>query len=223
MASEITWRHTVTGATLYFTIRAAPKSMWNTDIAALQNLVSVEWTHYDLAMTEVADCYLYIGDWPLPSPAVGFYWVDVFLQAGALPIITDTLLTTMFGYWNGTTFEMGTSDLVNAPNATAITAIQNGLFKLVNAAKLLLMENAVTSGSVSDAAATQTSFITDLTEATNNHYRYRILEFTSGNLMGQGRQIIDYSGATKAVTLDSALTEAPANGDDFVILGYIAP
>ena len=69
---------------------------------------------------------------------------------------------------------------------------------------------------VNDASATITSFVTDLTETTNDHYNGRIITFTSGNLAGQATDITDYDGTTKAVTV-TALTEAPADNDQFVI------
>ncbi len=63
---------------------------------------------------------------------------------------------------------------------------------------------------------TATAFTTDLTEATNDHYNGRSLVFTSGALAGQQTTITDYTGATKLVTV-AAMTEAPANNDEFYI------
>ena len=77
--------------------------------------------------------------------------------------------------------------------------------------------NSVESANVNDASATTTSFVTDLTETTDDHYIGLTIKFTTGNLAGQGTDITDYNGTTKAVTV-TALTEAPANGDDFIIL-----
>lgn len=71
---------------------------------------------------------------------------------------------------------------------------------------------------VNDASATTTSFVTDLTEATDDHYIGKTLAFTSGNLSSQSRIISDYNGTTKAITFDEALTEAPADNDEFIIL-----
>lgn len=74
----------------------------------------------------------------------------------------------------------------------------------------------VVTASVNDASATTTSFVTDLTEATNDHYKGRLITFTSGALLGQQTDITAYNGTTKAITC-TALTEAPANGTTFVI------
>lgn len=72
------------------------------------------------------------------------------------------------------------------------------------------------TGSVNDAAATTTSFVTDLSSAVNDYYNGRLLTFTSGVLTGQQVEITDYVGATKTVTV-SATTSAPANTVTFVI------
>lgn len=66
------------------------------------------------------------------------------------------------------------------------------------------------------SGSTTTSIVTNLTEATNDHYNGRVITFTSGALLGQTTSISDYDGATKTLTV-VALTEAPANTDGFVI------
>jgi hypothetical protein len=70
------------------------------------------------------------------------------------------------------------------------------------------------TGSVDDASATTTAFVSDLTEATDDHYIGRHVIFTSGALLGQASAITDYDGTTKTLTVE-ALTEAPANGVTF--------
>lgn len=84
-----------------------------------------------------------------------------------------------------------------------------------------LIEQGVTTGTVVDEAATTTSFISSMTEATNNHYKGNVLAFTAGTLATQARRISAYNGTTKTITLESALTDAPANGAAFMILGRI--
>lgn len=61
-----------------------------------------------------------------------------------------------------------------------------------------------------------TSVVTNLTEATDNHYNGRVITFVSGALAGQTASITDYDGTSKTLTV-STLTEAPANTDAFVI------
>lgn len=66
------------------------------------------------------------------------------------------------------------------------------------------------------AGSTTTSIVTNLTEATDDHYNGRVITFTSGALAGQSSSISDYNGTTKTLTI-VAVTEAPANTDPFVI------
>lgn len=76
------------------------------------------------------------------------------------------------------------------------------------------------AGEVRGACAsgcTTTSIITNLTEATNDHYNGRTIQFTSGALAGQISEVTDYVGATGTLTV-VALTEAPALNDTFVLL-----
>ena len=82
-----------------------------------------------------------------------------------------------------------------------------------------LVEGVVSvEGAVNDAGATTTVFITDLTEASDSHYSHLTLVFIDGALVGQAKPILLYNGTTKTITLDEALSEAPANGDSFIIL-----
>jgi hypothetical protein len=83
------------------------------------------------------------------------------------------------------------------------------------------MINGVTSGTVNDGSASASSFVTDLTEASDNHYNGSVLLFLDDPLKGQSRKISDYDGTSKTITLAAAFTEAPDNGDAFVILGRI--
>jgi len=73
----------------------------------------------------------------------------------------------------------------------------------------------VVSGSVNDASATISSFISDLTGTHDDHFGDQTLYFTSGNLAGMSRIITTYISSTKEVTFDEEWPEAPANGDDF--------
>jgi hypothetical protein len=59
----------------------------------------------------------------------------------------------------------------------------------------------------------------DITEATADHYNGRIVIFTSGVLQNQATDITDYVavGGIGQFTV-TAMTEAPANDDTFVIV-----
>lgn len=77
-----------------------------------------------------------------------------------------------------------------------------------------------TVGAVNDASATTTDFNTDgFTEATDDHFNGHYLVFTSGALKGQGRRIRDYVGTGQDCLFDRPFTEAPADNDEFVIIG----
>src|SRR3990167_7910560 len=56
------------------------------------------------------------------------------------------------------------------------------------------------SGTVNDVGATTTSFITDLTEASDDHYNGALLVFTGGALNGQARGGGDHTRAGKTNT-----------------------
>ena len=73
-------------------------------------------------------------------------------------------------------------------------------------------------GQVNDLSATTTSFVTNLATAVDDYYNGQTLHFISGALSGQSQVIRDYDGATKTITLDSALTSAPGNADEFIVL-----
>lgn len=66
---------------------------------------------------------------------------------------------------------------------------------------------------------TTTAFETNITEATADHFNDRICLFVTGNLAGQQKAVTDYvlSGGRGKFTVN-ALTEAPANGDTFILV-----
>ncbi len=75
---------------------------------------------------------------------------------------------------------------------------------------------------VNDASATTTAFAADqFTEATDDHFNGRLITFSSGALKGQQTDVTDYDAAGGAQGSQeftvTALTEAPADGDFFVI------
>ena len=105
------------------------------------------------------------------------------------------------GFLSGTTHLNADVQKIN-DSSTAADNLSKGALALVSATV--------------QTNSTTTTVKTDLTEATNDHYNGRTLTFISGNLAGQSTEITDYSGSSKDLTV-VALTEAPANGDIFVI------
>lgn len=90
-----------------------------------------------------------------------------------------------------------------------------------SAVNLALSSGGILPGTVdTTVAATTTEFeAADITEATADHFNGRIIIFTSGALQYQACSISDYalSGGKGHFTV-STLTEAPSNGDTFIIV-----
>ena len=105
-----------------------------------------------------------------------------------------------------------------ATSRTAVTDIQTDVNAIQSNVDILIGALIVTQSTVSDASPSTTSFDTALTNATNDFYNNAVLTFTSGNLDGQSRRVSDYNGTTNVITLDPALTSAPANSDAFTIV-----
>ncbi len=66
---------------------------------------------------------------------------------------------------------------------------------------------------------TTTQFDCDSTEATDDQYNGRRLVFISGANLHEAATILNYTGATKRITLASAMTAAPSDNDRFIIIG----
>ncbi len=75
----------------------------------------------------------------------------------------------------------------------------------------------VTQSTVNDPAPSSTRFVTNLTNPTSDFYTNSVITFTSGALNGQVRRVSGYDGATKALSVDPALTQVPVSGDAFTI------
>ena len=74
---------------------------------------------------------------------------------------------------------------------------------------------------VSDALPGDDSFDTTLESTTDDFWNGSVLAFTSGDLKGLARKILDYDGTDKTITLSAAFPAAPANSDEFVVLARI--
>lgn len=92
------------------------------------------------------------------------------------------------------------------------------------ATRLALSASQIIPGTVDTVTNTHTPTVTefqadDITEATGDHYNGRIVIFTSGSLIAQATEIIDYAlvGGIGQFTVVS-MTDAPANNDTFIIV-----
>lgn len=114
--------------------------------------------------------------------------------------------------------------ITTATNVTnQVTADVTAISGDSNAADALeaLMDGTIVA-QVNDGSATTTDFAADgFTEATDDHFNGRLITFITGNLSGQQTDITDYDAADGAQGSQqftvTALTEAPANDDYFVI------
>lgn len=86
-----------------------------------------------------------------------------------------------------------------------------------NAQRELSLGSRGVVGFTAQTGSSTTAIITNLTEATDDHYNGRTVVFTTGALAGQAATISDYAGATKTITV-AAMTDSPANGDIGVII-----
>lgn len=136
---------------------------------------------------------------------------EINTNAGAIALVDlVTDITTKTGY---------------SLSAAGVTAVWNeylidpSIPITGRSALLLASSSGLGSFSVDDVSATTTSFVTDLTSTVDDFYADMQLTFTSGALTGQIRVISSYDQATKTITLDEALTSAPANNDTFVVSG----
>jgi len=76
------------------------------------------------------------------------------------------------------------------------------------------------SGSVvTDTSNTARKFKTNLS-GTAIKYIGTFLHFTSGNLIGETREVIDFEEATQFITVNKSFSSTPTTGDTFILSGY---
>jgi hypothetical protein len=67
------------------------------------------------------------------------------------------------------------------------------------------------------SGSTASSFVTNLSEVTNEHYKGAMVVMRTGALAGMRLRITAYNGSTKALSVTNFTSDAPANGDTFSI------
>lgn len=238
MANEISWRYSATGSTLYFTIRNASRQMWNG--TGVETLTVANWGNYDIALTETpASSYFYVGDWPAALTTVGFYYVDLYVQAGGSAAISDTQGPTLYGYWNGTKFEPAGADVDQITGTAAGTfGSPSGLPKLdasgympetpYTAADIYDYTQAIYNASLGQVLqvttiatlASQTSFTLTAGSADNDAYNGCPIVFRDASTTAQKSvcSVADYVGSSKTVTLNESPAFTIAVGDNVYIL-----
>jgi hypothetical protein len=129
-------------------------------------------------------------------------------ETGALPVRHDYLVVKDHVYDTFCGSDFLQVDMKQIASSTAAAT------KLNQSAGTIVAGTVTNSGHTPTTTALKAS---DITEATDDHFIGRVIIFTSGNLIYQATSITDYTGATSVYTYD-ALTEAPSNGDTFVIV-----
>lgn len=94
--------------------------------------------------------------------------------------------------------------------------VQGVVGSTTSASKMKSVFDSLVTGQAQTGTLSTTQMSTNLTETTDDHYNGRLITFLTGSLAGQQTNITDYDGASKTLTF-TALTEAPSNGDTFVI------
>ena len=125
----ITWRGIVTGATNYLTVRRATDNQYSIVAGAtFEALTVANWANYVVNMTESpASSYFYSVTFPI-NPAQGWYYVDIFNRSGGSPAISDPIIATMYGYWNGVKFEPAGGDIYQVAGDASAPKYVNGVF-----------------------------------------------------------------------------------------------
>jgi hypothetical protein len=127
-------------------------------------------------------------------------------ESGALPVWDDYLVVPANVYDS----VVGGSDTlqVDLTQINGSTAV---------ATKFEKSASTIETGTVAAGSTTSTINTSDLTEATNDHYKDRWLIFVTGAAARQAKQITGYNGTTKALTT-GVFQDAPATSDTFVIV-----
>jgi hypothetical protein len=112
--------------------------------------------------------------------------------------------------------------LASANTDTQLASLSSGQTTINNnvltvAARLIAL--AVKTGTVvADGSNSATTFKTDMTETSNEHWKESFILITSGTLTGAARKIDGFVAATDFVTVTPAFPSTPANGVTFAII-----
>jgi hypothetical protein len=163
------------------------------------------------------------GDYSGNTPQTGDAFARIGAAGAGLTALGDARLTHLNADVGSRAAAGSQMDLVDAPNATAVAAIQDGLATLANQATIiggLGADIPVTSDAVATANSASVFSGTSALSAADGTYLNMVVVFTSGANVSLARKITAYAGSTNQITLDAALPAAPAAADTFDILGY---
>jgi hypothetical protein len=167
----------------------ATAATWATERSSLAGVTQLE----DFDATGMHSVYIDLSD----NTDAGFYAAGNEYQVAIVGAVVD-----------GKTVNVPLACFsIKRAGGLSTTAIDN-----LEASALGIVRGQAVTGTLST-----TQMTTNLTEATDDHYIGRTIIWTSGVLAGQASDITDYDGTTKKLVF-SALTEAPSNGDAFVLV-----
>lgn len=172
----------------------------------------------DTALTDIHLDHLLAADYdPAAKPGIATALLNELVENdGGVSRFTSNALEEA---WQATTRVLTANTNLNDPTAATIADAvwDEAITDHSTQGSFGENHNSVVATAVNDASATTTVWITDLTEATDDHFNGRSIVFITGNLAGQATDITDYNGTTKAITV-TAVTEAPADNDRFIIV-----
>lgn len=122
--------------------------------------------------------------------------------------------------------DIGASVLLSNGTGTGQLAFSSGVVQsnvvqlnsvTASATNLERSASVIYRGSVTGAASTTTLIDSSLTQASNDHWKGRIVIFTSGSLQYQATDITAFTASTHQLTF-SALTGSPSAADTYVIV-----
>lgn len=185
------------GKTVYFLVRSASSTIWNTASAALEAYQTANYADYDIAATEQGSASgFYVGNFPAAA-APGVYSIVAKQQLGGSPAESDPTIGLGTEQWNGSTL-LPLSDLATSGQVAQVapirlargTQIQNFLFDLVSSADHITpLVSGVISGQIcrdnGSFGALQSGAFTEVGQGF-----YRLQAFTSGDLLANTAAVI---------------------------------
>jgi len=188
-------------------------------------------TAYDLYFTMIDAATLRLavtGDW---TPATG----DTKISKDGGNVANTTNNPAVVGgsgsvLWKLTLTltEMQATDVLIQIVDSATIAVEDNVFLITTIQSGAIEANrGIIIGEVDDTTFSPTTIALEgfrlspnLTEeATSSHYNDRVILFTSGNLLGQSKEVTSYSLANSKEKFGyAALTDAPADGDRYIVV-----
>ena len=210
----------------------APFTLAGTPSLAVYVVGSTTESTAGIALTVDYDAKTGLNDVVIDLSADAFYAVgkdyEVVIAAGtvdSVSVVGEVL--AVFSIENRTTFPKADMPTNFAAMGISVGGVAQADVVALNgiaaaAVKLALSAGTMVAGTVDDTAHTPTTTefeVDDITEATADHYIGRVILFTSGALSEQATAIVDYALVTgRGHFTVSAMTEAPANNDTFIIV-----